>query len=80
MTDSLCSQAALQPELENAVESDNRIRIVLYTQQPFVAQGLAAVLHSHADLELAACLDSLMGPVREGGAVCGMDRAAEGWD
>lgn len=43
------------------MESDNRIRIVLYTQQPFVAQGLAAVLHNHADLELAACRDTLTG-------------------
>jgi two-component system nitrate/nitrite response regulator NarL len=56
-----CIRAALEPELEKAVESDNRIRIVLYTQQPFVAQGLAAVLHAHADLELAACLNSLSG-------------------
>jgi len=43
------------------VESDNRIRIALYTQQPFVAQGLAAVLLTHADLELVACRDSLPG-------------------
>jgi DNA-binding NarL/FixJ family response regulator len=43
------------------VESDNRIRIALYTQQPFVAQGLAAVFLTHADLELAACRDSLSG-------------------
>lgn len=43
------------------MESDNRIRIVLYTQQPFVAQGLAAVFHNHADLELAACRDNLSG-------------------
>jgi DNA-binding NarL/FixJ family response regulator len=48
-------------ELEKAVESDNRIRIVLYTQQPFVAEGLAAVLQCHADLELTACRDSLSG-------------------
>ena len=47
--------------LEEAVESDNRIRIALYTQQSFVAQGLAAVFHTHADLELVACRDSLSG-------------------
>src|ERR1035437_2558227 len=56
-----CSRAAMESELENTVESDNRIRIVLYTQQPFVAQGLAAVFHTHADLELVACRDSLSG-------------------
>ena len=56
-----CSRAAMERELEKAVESDNRIRIVLYTQQPFVAQGLAAVFHTHADLELAACRDNLSG-------------------
>ena len=50
-----------EPELENTVESDNRIRIVLYTQQPFVAQGLAAVFHIHEDLQLAACRDNLSG-------------------
>jgi DNA-binding NarL/FixJ family response regulator len=43
------------------VKSNNRIRIALYTQQPFVAQGLAAVFRAHADLELAACRDSLSG-------------------
>ena len=53
--------AAREPELEKSVESDNRIRIVLYTQQPFVAEGFAAVMHRHADLELAACRDSLSG-------------------
>src|SRR5450759_3502899 len=50
-----------RPQLEKAVESDNRIRIALYTQQPFVAEGLAAVFLTHADLELAACRDSLSG-------------------
>ena len=50
-----------EPELEKVVESDNRIRILLYTQQPFIAQGLATVFLSHADLELAACQDSLAG-------------------
>jgi two-component system, NarL family, nitrate/nitrite response regulator NarL len=50
-----------RPQLEKAVESGNRIRIALYTQQPFVAQGLAAVFLTHADLELAACRDSLPG-------------------
>jgi len=43
------------------VETDNRIRIALYTQQPFVARGLAAVLNGQPDLELAACRDSLSG-------------------
>jgi len=47
--------------LEKAVVSENRIRIVLYTQHSFVAQGLAAVFRTHADLELAACLDTLSG-------------------
>jgi len=46
-------------ELEDAVKLHNMIRIALYTQQPFVAQGLAAVLDKYADLELAACPDSL---------------------
>jgi two-component system nitrate/nitrite response regulator NarP len=48
-------------DAEKPVESNHQIRIALYTQQPFVAQGLAAVLHGHADLELAACRDSLAG-------------------
>ena len=43
------------------MKSDNRIRIALYTQLSFVAQGLAAVFDTHADLELAACRDSLSG-------------------
>ena len=43
------------------MESDQRIRIVLYTQQPFVAQGLASVLRTHPDLELAACRDTING-------------------
>jgi len=43
------------------VNSDNRIRIALYTQLSFVAQGLAAVFRTHADLELVACRDSLSG-------------------
>jgi len=47
--------------MEKAVNSDNRIRIALYTQQSFLAQGLAAVFGAHADLELAACRDSLSG-------------------
>lgn len=44
-----------------AMESDNKIRIALYTQQPFVALGLAAALHTHVDLTLTACRDSLSG-------------------
>ena len=43
------------------MNSDNKIRIALYTQLSFVAQGLAAVFGTHADLELAACRDSLPG-------------------
>jgi len=43
------------------VKSDNRIRIALYTQLSFVAEGLAAVFHAHADLELVACRDGLAG-------------------
>jgi two-component system, NarL family, nitrate/nitrite response regulator NarL len=39
----------------------SRIRVVIYTEQPFVAQGLAAVFHTHKDLELAACRDTLSG-------------------
>jgi DNA-binding CsgD family transcriptional regulator len=43
------------------VKSNDRIRIALYTQQSFVAQGLAAVFRTHADLELIECRDSLSG-------------------
>ena len=39
--------------------SENIIRIALYTRQPFVAQGMAAVFQSVTDLEFAACGDSL---------------------
>jgi DNA-binding NarL/FixJ family response regulator len=45
------------------VELIKRIRIVLYTQQPFIAEGLAAVLRSQADLQLAGCRDSLSGTI-----------------
>jgi DNA-binding NarL/FixJ family response regulator len=45
------------------VESPKRIRLVLYSQQPFVAEGLAAVLRGQADLELTACRDSLSATV-----------------
>ena len=43
------------------MNSGNRIRIALYTQLSFVAEGLAAVFHTHADLELVACRDGLSG-------------------
>jgi DNA-binding NarL/FixJ family response regulator len=43
------------------VKSDNRIRIALYTQLSFVAEGLAAVFGAHADLDLVACRDTLSG-------------------
>lgn len=45
------------------MKPDNRIRIVLYTQQPFVAEGVVAVLKRQADLTLAACHDTLAGTV-----------------
>lgn len=51
----------MEPELEKSVESDRRIRVALYTQQPFIALGLTAVFHTQADLNLAACRDSLSG-------------------
>ncbi|MDR3700270.1 MAG: response regulator transcription factor [Candidatus Sulfopaludibacter sp.] len=41
------------------MKRDQKIRIAIYTQQPFIAQGLAAVLRSQTDLRLAACLDTL---------------------
>jgi DNA-binding NarL/FixJ family response regulator len=41
------------------VKPDPKIRIALFTQQPFVAQGLAAVLRAEADLELVFSADSL---------------------
>ena len=47
--------------LEKAMNAHNKVRIALYTQQSFVAQGLAAVFRAHADLELAACRDNLSG-------------------
>ncbi len=43
------------------MNAHNKVRIALYTQQSFVAQGLAAVFRAHADLELAACRDNLSG-------------------
>jgi two-component system, NarL family, nitrate/nitrite response regulator NarL len=41
------------------VTSENTIRVALYTRQPFVAQGMAAVFQNLKDLEFAACCDSL---------------------
>jgi len=38
-------------------------RVLLYSQQPFVAHGLAAVLESRPDFELAACRDDWPGTV-----------------
>ena len=43
------------------MEKPHRIRVVLYTNQPFVARGLAAVLRGRSDMELAASLDTLAG-------------------
>lgn len=39
--------------------SEHTIRIALYTQQPFVAQGMAAVFQNVADVEFTACCDSV---------------------
>jgi DNA-binding NarL/FixJ family response regulator len=36
-----------------------RIRVVLFSQQPFVVQGVATVFRSQKDLELSACRDTL---------------------
>jgi two-component system nitrate/nitrite response regulator NarP len=41
------------------VNSTARIQVLLYTQQPFVARGFAAVLHGRRDFGLAACCDNL---------------------
>ncbi len=41
------------------MKRDQRIRIAIYTEQPFIAQGLAAVLRSQRDLKLVACQDTL---------------------
>ena len=42
---------------------DRRIRVVLYTKQPFLVRGVAAVLRASADLELTASCDSISGTV-----------------
>src|ERR1035441_3988958 len=41
------------------VNSTARIQVLLYTQQPFVARGFAAVLHGRRDFGLSACCDNL---------------------
>ncbi len=41
------------------MKRDQKIRIAIYTQQPFIAQGLAAVLRSQRDFKLSACHDTL---------------------
>ncbi|MEO8594366.1 MAG: response regulator transcription factor [Candidatus Solibacter sp.] len=41
--------------------NSNQIRIALYTQQPFVAEGLAAVCHAQEDLLLMAWPNTLAG-------------------
>ena len=41
------------------VNSTARIQVLLYTQQPFVARGFAAVLHGRRDFGVAACCDNL---------------------
>ena len=43
------------------VATQQRIRVVLYTQQPFVAQGVTTVFQSHKDLELSAWRDTVSG-------------------
>ena len=43
------------------VERDRKIRVALYTQHPFIARGVATVLHALRDLELAACRETLSG-------------------
>ena len=41
------------------MEPTDRIRIVLFTQQPFVAEGMATVCHTQADLMFEAWPDTL---------------------
>jgi two-component system, NarL family, nitrate/nitrite response regulator NarL len=41
------------------VNSTGQLQILLYTQQPFVARGFAAVLHGRRDFHLVACCNSL---------------------
>lgn len=41
------------------MKSIGRIQVLLYTQQPFVIRGFAAVLHGRRDFGLAACCDNL---------------------
>lgn len=41
-----------------------RIQVLLYTQQPFIARGFAAVLHGRRDFGLATCCDSLPGTLQ----------------
>lgn len=43
--------------------AESRIRIVLYTEQAFVAEGLAAICLTQADLELSACWNSVGGTI-----------------
>jgi DNA-binding NarL/FixJ family response regulator len=45
------------------VNPDNRLRIALYTEQPFLARGLATVLSTQPDLELIACPDTTQSAV-----------------
>ncbi len=41
------------------MESKGRIQILLYTQQPFVGRGFAAVLRGRPGFQLVACCDNL---------------------
>ncbi|MGA2197489.1 MAG: hypothetical protein ABSH40_19660, partial [Bryobacteraceae bacterium] len=41
------------------VNSTARIQVLLYTRQPFVVRGFAAVLHGRRDFGLAGCCDNL---------------------
>ena len=45
------------------MEGNTGTRILLYTLQPFVGQGLAAVLKTRPDFELVGCCEDLAGTV-----------------
>jgi DNA-binding NarL/FixJ family response regulator len=47
----------------------DKIRIALYTQQPFIARGLAAALEADASLALVVCRDTLAGIIESLGSV-----------
>jgi DNA-binding NarL/FixJ family response regulator len=43
------------------MESNTTTRVLLYTQQPFIGQGLASILMTRQDFELTACCGDLAG-------------------